>query len=94
MCLIRLLEMHSPVYYVPAPPPPEAIGGLAFVAHPAATPIIFPPMDPQKAKLLTQINYYFRWLCWRFMKIVLLLIKGGLLCYVISFCCAQFGEFV
>nr|CAD1835718.1 unnamed protein product [Ananas comosus var. bracteatus] len=34
-------EMHSPVYYVPAPPPPEAIGGLAFVAHPAATLLFF-----------------------------------------------------
>ncbi|XP_008809436.1 la-related protein 1C-like [Phoenix dactylifera] len=55
-------DMPSPVYYVATPPPPETLSGLPFIAHPAAAPpAVFSPaaIDPQRAMLLKQINYYF-----------------------------------
>ncbi|RWW07611.1 hypothetical protein BHE74_00037627 [Ensete ventricosum] len=49
--------MHSPVFYVATQPPP---GGVPFVPHPALPPAVFiPTIDPQRASLLKQIDYYF-----------------------------------
>nr|XP_010933359.1 la-related protein 1C [Elaeis guineensis] len=56
-------DMPSPVYYVTTPPPPETLGGLPYIAHPAAAPppaMFSPPaIDHPRAMLLKQINYYF-----------------------------------
>ncbi|THU56182.1 hypothetical protein C4D60_Mb11t14560 [Musa balbisiana] len=50
-------DMHSPVFYVATQPPP---GGVPFVPHPALPPAVFiPTIDPQRASLLKQIDYYF-----------------------------------
>ncbi|XP_072954876.1 la-related protein 1C [Typha angustifolia] len=51
-------EVTSPVYYVP--PPPETLRGVPFVSHPVGPPaFIIPAIDPQRALLLKQIDYYF-----------------------------------
>lgn len=47
----------SPVYYVPP-------GAAPFVPHPVGPAAVFfppPPVDPQRAALVKQIDYYFRY---------------------------------
>ncbi|XP_042454156.1 la-related protein 1B-like [Zingiber officinale] len=47
----------SPVFYIATQPPH---GALPFVTHPALPPHMFiPAIDPQRANLLKQIDYYF-----------------------------------
>ncbi|KAL0924641.1 hypothetical protein M5K25_005490 [Dendrobium thyrsiflorum] len=54
-------DFQSPIYYVAAPTHPESLRGLPFASHPAHTPqvMLFPAVDPQRAMLLKQIDYYF-----------------------------------
>ncbi|XP_020578036.1 la-related protein 1B-like [Phalaenopsis equestris] len=54
-------DFQSPIYYVAAPPYPESLKGVPFASHPAPTPqlMYFPAVDPQRAMLLKQIDYYF-----------------------------------
>lgn len=47
-----------PLYFVTPQPPPESIRAMTFVPHPVP-PMFFPVMDPQRAQLLKQIDYYF-----------------------------------
>ncbi|XP_065006651.1 la-related protein 1C-like isoform X1 [Musa acuminata AAA Group] len=49
-------DMSSPVIYVATQPPP----GVPFVPHPVVPPAMYiPAIDPQRAALLKQIDYYF-----------------------------------
>ncbi|RRT81291.1 hypothetical protein B296_00002541 [Ensete ventricosum] len=48
--------MSSPVIYLATQPPP----GVSFVPHPVVPPAMYiPAIDPQRAALLKQIDYYF-----------------------------------
>ncbi|WOL09709.1 la-related protein 1B isoform X1 [Canna indica] len=50
-------DMPSSIFYVATQPPP---GGVPFVPHPAVPPPMFyPAIDPNRASLLQQIDYYF-----------------------------------
>ncbi|KAJ6829565.1 la-related protein 1C isoform X1 [Iris pallida] len=50
-------EMSSPIVYVAPHLAPEALRGVSPFAAPP--PIYFPALDPQRAQLLKQIDYYF-----------------------------------
>ncbi|CAL9202592.1 la-related protein 1B isoform X1 [Musa acuminata AAA Group] len=50
-------DMPSPIFYVATQPPP---GVVPFVPHPSIPPAMFvPAINPQRASLLNQIDYYF-----------------------------------
>ncbi|KAJ6840154.1 la-related protein 1C isoform X1 [Iris pallida] len=50
-------EMPSPIVYVTPHPESEALRGVSPFGAPH--PIFFPALDPQRAQLLKQIDYYF-----------------------------------
>lgn len=52
-------EFPSPIYYVAPQQYPEAIRGMPFVPHQVPHAMFFPSLDPQRAALLKQIEYYF-----------------------------------
>ncbi|XP_074573249.1 la-related protein 1C-like isoform X2 [Curcuma longa] len=50
-------DVPSPIFYIATQPPP---GGVPFVPHQSVPPQMFiPAIDPQRANLLKQIDYYF-----------------------------------
>jgi la-related protein 1 len=58
---IRFPELPPQVVYV-ATPPPDSIRGMPFVAPIPPHAVFLPAPDPQlHTKIVTQIDYYFRY---------------------------------